>query len=373
VLRSAHLLLAYRNEQPQKLHRECELRIFALTDGEDNHSKQAPYSVTQFLQDNKIVLDSFPLGAPNDRLQAMSAATGGMCVTVSSVEQATALFGRESLIHVASRIEEVEGKNKDRKRVTDESDLMSFVDRSRVVETTSASSSSVKAGKAVAQSGVAAVAKVEARVASSAGGMSGAIKRILKEFRDMIEPSSGSGTTSVSACGVPYMQDDDCTKWKVVLPSPTTSVYGGRFFVMTVQFPSDYPFKPPRVQFLTKVFHPNVNEDGHICIDILKDHWSPALTVGKVMLSIASLLESPNPDDPLDPFKATMYKTDRAKFDLEAKASAVKHAFATVEEAMAAFNLSAPSSSSAAVAAATTTTTTTTTVVVQSTTTAPAK
>lgn len=100
---------------------------------------------------------------------------------------------------------------------------------------------------------------------------------------------------------------------------PSESPFSGGVFFTNIHFPPDYPFKPPKVQFQTKLYHPNVNSQGSICLDILKEQWSPALTISKVLLSICSLLCDPNPDDPLVPEIAHIYKTDRAKYDETAR------------------------------------------------------
>ncbi|KAK4386862.1 Ubiquitin-conjugating enzyme E2 5A [Sesamum angolense] len=94
---------------------------------------------------------------------------------------------------------------------------------------------------------------------------------------------------------------EDMFHWQATIMGPSDSPFSGGVFLVTIHFPPDYPFKPPKVSFKTKVYHPNINSNGSICLDILKDQWSPALTVSKVLLSICSLLTDPNPDDPLCP------------------------------------------------------------------------
>ena len=100
---------------------------------------------------------------------------------------------------------------------------------------------------------------------------------------------------------------------------PDDSPYQGGLFFLNIHFPNEYPFKPPKCQFTTRIYHPNINGNGSICLDILKDQWSPALTITKVLISISSLLCDPNPNDPLVPEIARLYKDDKVKYEATAR------------------------------------------------------
>uniref|UniRef100_A0A452ZCT6 UBC core domain-containing protein n=1 Tax=Aegilops tauschii subsp. strangulata TaxID=200361 RepID=A0A452ZCT6_AEGTS len=103
-----------------------------------------------------------------------------------------------------------------------------------------------------------------------------ASKRILKELKDLQKDPPTS--CSAGPAG------EDMFHWQATIMGPPDSPYAGGVFLVNIHFPPDYPFKPPKVSFKTKVFHPNINSNGSICLDILKEQWSPALTISKVIL-----------------------------------------------------------------------------------------
>mmetsp|Transcript_10757 Transcript_10757/g.26655 ORF Transcript_10757/g.26655 Transcript_10757/m.26655 type:complete len:148 (+) Transcript_10757:93-536(+) len=145
-----------------------------------------------------------------------------------------------------------------------------------------------------------------------------ALKRIQRELQELgRDPPANCSAGPVG---------DDLFHWQATIMGPDDSPYSGGVYFLDIHFPADYPFKPPKVSFTTRIYHCNINSNGGICLDILKDQWSPALTISKVLLSICSLLTDANPDDPLVPEIAQLYKNDRSKHDATAREWTAKHA-----------------------------------------------
>ncbi|CAE7070982.1 unnamed protein product [Rhizoctonia solani] len=144
------------------------------------------------------------------------------------------------------------------------------------------------------------------------------LKRIQKEIKDLQSEDMGGITLAPS--------DHSLFEWNGTLPGPEGSVYEGGEFHVEITLPSDYPFHSPRLRFKTKIYHMNINDQGGICLDILKTTWSPALSLYKVMLSLSSLLTDPNPSDPLVPAIANEYTRRRKVHDSTARRWVQLHA-----------------------------------------------
>ncbi|GBM95742.1 Ubiquitin-conjugating enzyme E2 [Araneus ventricosus] len=145
-----------------------------------------------------------------------------------------------------------------------------------------------------------------------------ALKRLNVELQEMIR----NPPAECSAGPV----DNDIFHWRAIIMGPKNSPYEGGAFSLDMRFPKNYPMKPPKVTFVTRVYHPNIDNNGNICLDILHSSWSPALTVPKLLLSISSLLCDPNPDSCLIAQIAGLYKSDREKYNEQAKKWTKKYA-----------------------------------------------
>lgn len=147
-------------------------------------------------------------------------------------------------------------------------------------------------------------------------------KRITKEFAEVSQ-------TPPEGFIVSLPPNDSVHTWHITLqPPPATTFYPGRFGIL-LTLPTDYPFKPPVVKFVTRLYHPNVTNDslGNVCLGILKaENWKPSTKISSVLEAIRNLLIEPQPDDPLEERIADEYRNDRATWEQKAKAQVAKYA-----------------------------------------------
>ena len=138
------------------------------------------------------------------------------------------------------------------------------------------------------------------------------LKRITNELQDLIK-------NPVENCSAGPVDEKDMTKWIATIFGPEKTPYENGIFKLDIEFIKEYPFKPPYIKFATPIYHCNIAHNGAICLDVLKDNWSPALNISKLLLSICSLLAEPNPKDPLVPEIADLLMKNKDIHDANAR------------------------------------------------------
>eukprot|EP00030_Apusomonadida_sp_AF-17_P004202 a508566_12.p2 GENE.a508566_12~~a508566_12.p2 ORF type:complete len:191 (+),score=87.89 a508566_12:43-573(+) len=137
---------------------------------------------------------------------------------------------------------------------------------------------------------------------TSSGGMASSqsvTKRLQQELMSLMM-SAEPGITA-------FPDGDNLLHWVGTVMGPPSSVYEGLEYKLSLTFPTTYPYTAPTVRFETACFHPNVDQFGNICLDILKDKWSAVYNVSTILLSIQSLLGEPNNDSPLNGYAAALW------------------------------------------------------------------
>ncbi len=139
--------------------------------------------------------------------------------------------------------------------------------------------------------------------------MSISIKRLQLEYKNIMKRKPSEFEVWTIA--------DDIFNWGAKIKGPENSPYEDGVFELKISFPSNYPFKPPKISFVTKIWHPNISKtSGEICLDILKTgRWSAVLKVPQILLSIVSLLTDPNAGDPLNSEAGSMYRKDLESYN----------------------------------------------------------
>ena len=136
--------------------------------------------------------------------------------------------------------------------------------------------------------------------------------RIKKEYQDLQKEKNSNVKVK--------LVDNDIRHWKGRIKGPRDTCYQGGIFDVDIVIPNEYPFKPPKMKFDTKIWHPNISSvTGAICLDILKNEWTPALTIRTALISLQALMCEPVPNDPQDAVVAKQYMSDIKLFNETAK------------------------------------------------------
>ncbi|KAF2145000.1 uncharacterized protein K452DRAFT_305947 [Aplosporella prunicola CBS 121167] len=143
----------------------------------------------------------------------------------------------------------------------------------------------------------------------------GSHKRIVKELTEC-------SNDAPAGMRVQLVDESNVHAWEVIIDGPEQSVYAGGQFKLLLTLPKDYPFKPPVLNFQTKIYHPNVSNDdkGLMCLGMLRpDEWKPPNKLGAVLLMVRNLLIEPNPDDAVEGGIANQYQQEYKEFEKTAK------------------------------------------------------
>ncbi|XP_013409901.1 ubiquitin-conjugating enzyme E2 K [Lingula anatina] len=152
-----------------------------------------------------------------------------------------------------------------------------------------------------------------------------AVARIKREFKEVVK-SEEVKSFEISV----ELTNDTYTELKGEIAGPPDTPYEGGKYQLEIKIPETYPFNPPKVRFITKIWHPNISSvTGAICLDILKDQWAAAMTLRTVLISLQALLGAAEPDDPQDAVVAKQYKENRAMFEKTARHWAYAYAGAS--------------------------------------------
>lgn len=145
-----------------------------------------------------------------------------------------------------------------------------------------------------------------------------ATRRLQKELQDL-------RNAGLKAFRDIQVDDANILLWQGLLV-PDSAPFNKGAFKIEIQFPAEYPFKPPKLVFKTKIYHPNVDEKGQICLPIVSvENWKPATKTEQVIQALVNLVNEPEPDHPLRGDLAEEYTRDKKKFFKNAEEFTKKH------------------------------------------------
>jgi ubiquitin-conjugating enzyme E2 M len=125
--------------------------------------------------------------------------------------------------------------------------------------------------------------------------------------KDIAELDGGKVAT------IDFPNTNDLTSFNVTV-SPDSGCWSGAKYLFNFTIPAAYPHEPPKVVCKNKIYHPNINLEGAVCLNILREDWKPVLDINAVIYGLIYLFYEPNPDDPLNREAADLFRNDKTQF-----------------------------------------------------------
>lgn len=297
---------------------KADFRVLVLSDGQSNRGDDAATALEAAHRIGAVV-DSIVVGNnPDSNLRRIVTATGGECYQIENLGEGFELLESESVVSLLAR------RGGEDKPPFERREVVAF---DGIAEKTVTSSSAVQRAPTLS-SDLAAKSVVRASQLPQTQPRSASEKRLYNELSKVQE---GNGIHIFPAA-------DDLHFWRALIEGPPGSPFEGGVFALHCVIPKDYPFKPPKITFETPIYHCNVNDSGGLCLDILKDNWSPALSVFSCLWSIRCVMSEPNPQDALRQWIAELTLahqqsggSDTRYYD-KARESCREHASLSVDE-----------------------------------------
>lgn len=133
--------------------------------------------------------------------------------------------------------------------------------------------------------------------------------RAAKDFRELSLPNFVS---------ISQPNPADVMNYKITI-KPDEGYYRCGRFSFDLKIPNTYPHEPPKLKCETSVYHPNIDHEGNVCLNILREDWKPVLTINSIIYGLLYLFYEPNPEDPLNKEAAELLKNDRRQFELNVR------------------------------------------------------
>eukprot|EP00039_Didymoeca_costata_P018417 m.333348 g.333348 ORF g.333348 m.333348 type:complete len:560 (+) comp17132_c0_seq1:173-1852(+) len=306
---------------------EADLRVLVLTDGQNNVTKVTDKKSLEALSDIGAVCDCLLVGDSCDSgLKRLVTATDGLCFQIDSLADAYETLESDAVISLNARRNGAPKPTLAERRAQCSVDLSTVKHKAATKGCYVPPATNGGGGKVVKYLTSEEFLSMDVKEFKGKSHSSASLKRIKSEVQDSLQPFDSPSRIRL----FPGLNADGEFVSVRAVWFIGTGIYVGQVVEIDLTYPLDYPFKPPSLVFRTPMYHYAINNSGSVCMDMLKDSWSPALTTMKVLKELLLLVEDPQQYDPsasnsLRSWLSELLRVDPAKYISEGKAHAAKN------------------------------------------------